>query len=341
MFEAVVLVCLAGANAPCRDQLLPGYEAETAVNCEARLAENPPGLEEGQSAYCTPGGPILAVAEVAPGVFVHEGRIAEPDKDNRGDVANLGFIVGSSSVAVIDTGTARWMGEALWRAIRKATDEPVSHVILTHMHPDHVFGTSPFEEKGAIVVAHASLERDLADRSENYLESLARLVGAENFLGTKVPHMIEGVADEAEIDIGDRTLELKAWATAHTGTDLTVLDKVTGTLFVGDLVFHRHAPALDGSLIGWQEVLGELADLPANRVVPGHGDASLAWPDGADALQRYLSVLEADTRAAIRRGSRLGDAVENIAESEAALWDLFPEFNPRNATVAFTELEWE
>jgi len=71
------------------------------------------------------------------------------------------------------------------------------------------------------------------------------------------------------------------------------------------------------------------------------GGPALDWPEGVDAMKRYLSVLERDTRAAIDRGERLAKAVEHIAQEEADDWELFQAYNPRNATVAFTELEWE
>ena len=120
-----------------------------------------------------------------------------------------------------------------------------------------------------------------------------------------------------------------------------MLDEKTGTLFAGDLVFHRHTPSLDGSLPGWRAVLDRIDALEPARVVPGHGDASLPWPEGGAALRRYLEVLARDTRAAIDAGERLGDAVREIAASEAGRWELFDIFNPANATVAYTELEWE
>lgn len=334
MFEAVIALCL---DAVCRDVLLPGYEAASAEACAAALAARP----RAEGARCAAAGPALAFDEVAPGVFVHRGAVAEPDAANGGDVSNLGFVVGDAAVAVIDAGGARRIGEAAWRAIRERTGLPVTHVILTHMHPDHVFGAQVFAEAGAEIVGHAGLGRALADRAESYLESYGARIGTERFLGTAMPVPVRAVEGALEIDLGGRSLELRAWPVAHTPADLTVFDRVTGTLFAGDLVFDRHAPALDGSLRGWQAVLAMLEDERFARVVPGHGGPVLDWPGGAAPLARYLGVLERDTRAALEGGLRIGEAAETVALEEAPGWDLFDIHNPRNATVAFTELEWE
>lgn len=347
MFEAVITLCLSLGEGPCRDHLLPGYEAQTQAACQVALSEAPPdlsvfqGLEVQDAATCQPVGEALNVTEVAPGVFVHVGQIEEPNASNRGDVSNMGFIVGETSVAVVDSGSARWIGEALWRSIRIRTDKPVSHAIVTHMHPDHALGAALFSDAGATLVAHDGLPRALADRQANYLESLTSLIGADVLLGTRVPVIDIKVSAQFQIDLGGRVLTLQAWPVAHTSNDLTVWDTATGTLFAGDLVFDLHTPALDGRLRGWRAVLGALQDLDIERVVPGHGAAALDWPLGAQPVARYLSVLEEDTRTAIDAGTRLGTAVEEIAQSERSLWQLFDAYNPRNATVAFTELEWE
>ena len=148
MFEALVTLCLLGAPETCRDALLPGAEAATLAACEAQL----PGLEVPQgpwragAPFCAPRGAVLAFEEVVPGVFVHLGVIEEPARETRGDVANIVFVLGTEAVAVIDSGSARWMGEATWRAVREVTELPVRYVVLTHMHPDHVFGASVFPD---------------------------------------------------------------------------------------------------------------------------------------------------------------------------------------------------
>lgn len=335
MFEAVMMLCATFAEGEaCREALVPGYATGTRAACEAGLRARPV-----EGAACAQAGPVLPVIEAAPGVYVHAGAIAEPDAANHGDVSNLGFVVGETAIAVIDSGGSAQVGEALWRAIRARSDLPVTHVILTHMHPDHVFGAGVFA--GAEVVGHAGLRRALAERRESYLESFSRLIGPGAFLGSDVPQVDRGIEDVAEIDLGGRALRLRAWPLAHTGTDLTVFDAQTGTLFAGDLVFDRHAPALDGSLRGWQAVLDDMAKIEADRMIPGHGGPVMGWPEGAAPLKRYLDTLARDTRKALDEGARLSDAVGRIAAEEADDWSLFEAYNPRNATVAFTELEWE
>jgi glyoxylase-like metal-dependent hydrolase (beta-lactamase superfamily II) len=135
-------------------------------------------------------------------------------------------------------------------------------------------------------------------------------------------------------------LRLKAWRAAHTDNDLTVFDEPTQTLFAGDLVFVSHLPVLDGSISGWLTVLDDLARIPAQRVVPGHGPVS-PWPAAIEDERRYLQRIAGDVRASIKRGEPIAAAARQAGESERGAWNLFDESNARNATAAYSELEWE
>src|SRR5580658_4879784 len=67
----------------------------------------------------------LAVAEIAPGDFVHYGKPLPLEAPGHDDIANIGFIVGRRCVAVIDTGGSVRVGRALRRAIRQRTYKPI------------------------------------------------------------------------------------------------------------------------------------------------------------------------------------------------------------------------
>lgn len=283
----------------------------------------------------------LPLSEVAKGVFIFQGSYETMTPQNAGLVSNVGFIVGDHAVAVIDTGGSRRAGERLLAAIRSKTSLPVRYVINTHMHPDHVFGNAAFAETAAVFVGHHKLKPALAARGAHYLRTNAPLLGPALIGEVKIVLPQIAVDGTMELDLGGRRLVLTAHATAHTDNDLTVFDAKSGTLFAGDLVFSRHIPALDGSITGWFAVMDGLAAMPANRVVPGHGPASLPWPSAMDDQRRYLNAVANDVRQFIRAGRPMDDAMEMAARSEAGNWLLFDEFHARNVAAAFAELEWE
>jgi quinoprotein relay system zinc metallohydrolase 2 len=281
------------------------------------------------------------VTEIAPGVFVHQGRYEVQSPENRGDMANASFVVGSDGVAVIDTLGSAVAGAELREAIRAVTDKPIRYVINTHMHPDHVFGNAAFKEDNPTFVGHYKLARGLGTRAERYLMINKEMLGAEAFQGIEVILPSVGVEDSLELDLGGRTLQLKAQATAHTDNDLIVTDTATDTLFLGDLLFSVHVPTLDGSIVGWLALLDELSRATPARVVPGHGPHAMAMPDALLPEQRYLATIATDVRKLIKEGKTLEDAIETAGFSERDAWKLFDHYHVRNVTAAFAELEWE
>ncbi len=342
MFEILLTACLA-ANGPCADRILPPGFKDLTV-CEAAAAERTADWATAHELIvkdwsCQKLSTGLDVREIAPGVFVHQGQHDVPTPENAGDLANLGFIVGEDAVAVIDAGGSRHVAEGLYAAIRLRTDLPIRWLILTHMHPDHSMGAEMFREAGATVVGHKNLELAMANRAETYAASMLRLMGEQAFLGTRI--IVPDRTDVTSIDLGGRALQIESYEIAHTNTDVTVLDQQTGTLFTGDLVFVEHTPALDGSILGWQAVLDRMADEGIKQIVPGHGPSPLPWPKAADPTRGYLATLTDETRKAIATGESMRRAIKHLGESQRQHWVLFDEYNKRNATVAYKELEWE
>lgn len=282
------------------------------------------------------------VREIVPGVFVHEGRYELFTPSNSGDVSNTGFIIGRDGVAVIDTGGSPRVGAELLKAIRAHTDLPIKYVINTHMHPDHVFGNAAFVDEKPTFVGHRKLPRALAARADRYLKANEELLGEEAFYGTQIIPPTLLVEDKLKLDLGGRVVILEAHKTAHTDNDVTVYDKQTGTLFLGDLLFAKHVPALDGSIRGWLALLDQLSQRKdVARVVPGHGPASVDWPNALAAEKRYLARIADDVRTFIKQGRTLAQAAKEAGLSEKDAWLLFEEYHARNVSAAFAELEWE
>ena len=280
-------------------------------------------------------------SELAPGIRVHVPRPALVAKANQGDIANLGLVIGDEACAVIDTGGSPAIGEKFHAAIAAVTGKPVKYVINTHTHPDHLFGNIAFAGKDVTFVGHRNLPRAIASRQEYYLVSFRRQLGEELMAGMRFVAPTLLVEDELTLDLGNRRLVLKAWPPAHTDCDLTVYDQTTGTLFTGDLVFREHIPVLDGTILGWLKVMDGLASMKATLAVPGHGAPDDTWPAALDAQRTYFERLAADLRQDIKDGINLSRAIEAAAANERRNWALFDEYNGRNASQAYKELEWE
>ncbi len=282
----------------------------------------------------------LAVAEIAPGIFVHGGVQADASPANDDEIANIGFIVGDRAVAVIDPGGSYHEGNELRAAIREHTSLPVRYVIMTHVHPDHILGAAAFRDDHPDFIGHSKLPGALAQRGAYYVRRLHEAIGDEANGSEIVPPTVL-VSTRLDLDLGGRRLVVSAHGPAHTDSDLTIFDEKTSTFWLADLLFVDRIPVIDGSLLGWLDELRQVTAIPAARAVPGHGPVEAAWPQAAAPEQRYLEAVARDTRAAVKAGIDIADAHRHVAQSERGHWLLFDDYHPRNVTAAYKELEWE
>jgi len=282
----------------------------------------------------------LPVQQIAEGVYVHQGVHEDLDEGYHGDIANIGFVVGSKGVAVIDTGGSMKVGQRLRDSVKQVTSPPILYVINTHVHPDHVFGNAAFVQDKPIFVGHAKLPHAMALRKDAYMRSNQQWLG-DDFTGSELIPPSDMVQDTTELDLGDRKLQLKAYSTAHTNTDITVMDSKTGTLWTGDLLFVERIPSIDGDIKGWLSAIESLKSVPAKRIVPGHGPVVENGRKALDNEERYLTTLLNDVRNDIKKGITMEKAMDTAAASEKNNWKLFDTINRRNVNLIYPELEWE
>jgi len=212
----------------------------------------------------------LEATEITRGVWVVEGRTERFSRENGGNIVNTAFIETDEGVVVIDSGPSRRYGEAFRELIETTTAKPVTHVLITHHHPDHAFGNQAFEPE-TLYMLSASREL-LARDGEAFSDNMYRLVG-DWMRGTEIV-LPPNTLDPGEWQVGNRRFRLLEM-TGHTGADLVVFEESSGVLFAADMLFFERAlttPQSPGLDI-WAAELDELERLPFRWVVPGHGPA--------------------------------------------------------------------
>jgi len=292
----------------------------------------------------------LNVKKIADGVYVHYGKHENIyEGSNIGDIANLGFIIGDESIAVIDTGGSHQVGEALKLAIKKISKKPIKYVINTHVHQDHIFGNTAFISDETIIYGHFNLKKALQERGSQYIKQISeagdkvkgtRIIFPHRVIAEISPDQVKKLSNEITIDLGNRKLLLTSHPTAHTYSDATVFDLKTKTFFVGDLVSDERAPTMDGLVKNWIKVLNEIEKVDFKIMVPGHGKIQ----KDNTALKKtrtYLQVLYDDVIDALKKDMPAEKVIKIAAQTEKDKWILFDRVNPGNVVRTFMRYEWE
>lgn len=190
--------------------------------------------------------------------------VAEPES------VNIGLVVGTTGALVVDTGSSPAQGRAIREAAQAvAGDVPLTHVVVTHAHYDHLFGLAAFAD--LTTLGHRDLARVLQTGRPPaaQLESLG--ISDADVIA---PGRTFGLA--TTIDLGDCHVEVVHFGRGHTDHDVVVLVPGRGVVFAGDLLESSAPPACgdDAWPADWPATLdGTLGTLRRGAVVvPGHGD---------------------------------------------------------------------
>ena len=205
----------------------------------------------------------------------------------RGGVSNMGFIVTNSTVIVIDSEFYEQTATNAVAAIRRITDKPVRHVIVTHSDPDHVNGLPSFPG-GVEVIAHPNARAEMIAALDSWIPSPAspsqRL---RDYLPTRL------VSSAIDLNLDGVPIRLLHVAPAHTDGDVIVYLPVQRIAFAGDILTPEVGPYpgihlnKHGSSLGWIQTVRALLQLDATLFVSGHGS-----PVDRSELQARLRLAE-------------------------------------------------
>ena len=243
----------------------------------------------------------FAWRQVADGVYV-----VEPNSMGSNSVV----VIGESSVLLVDSQIAPSSARLLIEELRAVTPLPVSHVVNTHWHLDHVGGNEAIRElhPAVRVLAHSGAPEGALEGGEDqrrraaefWREALGdnpRPVDRLSLAELEEPYVFEPdvlIGGAMQVDLGGRIVDVMAMPSGHTGGDLVVYLPAGRILAGGDLVLPQLF-ANRGYPARYVRTLRALMDLAPLTVVPGHGPVR----QGTDLIAEQLVQLEA-LRSAVR-----------------------------------------
>lgn len=257
----------------------------------------------------------LEPEKIADDTWVVIGTTEDITRGNGGNIVNTAFVVTAEGVVVIDSGPSKRYGEQLKAAIARVTDKPVLRVYNTHHHPDHFLGNQAFAS--VPIAALAATRAGEREEGGAFADNMYRMAG-DWASGT------EPVVAGEEVAAGKRTIgghEFEFLALeGHTAGDLAILDRTTGVLFAGDLVFLDRAPTTPhASIARWRQSLDALAALGARKTVPGHGPVH-AGSAGIEQTRKWLIWLDQTLSHSAAQGLDMVEVMRlPMPESLAAL----------------------
>ena len=258
---------------------------------------------------------------------------------------NSGVIIGDDSVMVIEAQATPRLAEKVIEEIRRVTDKPISHLVLTHYHAVRVLGASAFAAPQVIMshVAGAMVaERGMEDWKSEFQRFPRLFEGHESIPGLTWPTTTFG--DSMTVYLGKRRIELMTLGRAHTAGDAVIWVPDEQVMFTGDIVEYRSACYCgDGHFGDWGPTLDAVASFNPRAIAPGRGDA-LDTPElvqaGLECTREFLDATYMPAAMVAARGGSLKEAwdgVRDACDSRFSDYAIYEHCLPFNVSRAYDE----
>ena len=275
---------------------------------------------------------VIEVERLEDNLFVLRGE---------GGGGNTGVFVTTEGVVVVDTKNPGW-GQPILEQIRALTSNPVTTLINTHSHGDHVSGNVGFPATVDVVThettkANMEVMRPYTGRTEPPVNVF------EGTNGRGLP--TRTFTDRMSLGSGADRVDLYYFGRAHTGGDAWVVFPALRTLHAGDAFLGKRVPFIDaangGSGVAFPDTVQMAHDTIRNvdTIITGHSTQA-TWQD----LNQW-AAFNRDFLEMVRAGRSAGKTVGEIAATwtTPATYVGYAAPNPagvtRNIQVIVDELE--
>lgn len=270
-------------------------------------------------------------------VYALLGPVSIPNKQNRGYMVNSTIIIGNQGVILIDTGFTDEIGRHIKNAIRGITDKPVTHIINTHFHGDHILGNSAFE--GATIISSENCKATMEKSGYEWIGILESVTG-EKFPNTRPVVADTGYSEGTHSDVILAGINLQLWVPkgSHTPGDLMVYLPEDKILIAGDILVDTMIPSFrDAHVAAWITTLQKIAELDPATIVPGHG--SLMKTADVKKLQSLISTLYNGIEAGYKDGLMDSEIRKTLDLTEWKKLKHFDDLMGTNINRTYLEVE--
>lgn len=278
----------------------------------------------------------ISFDEIGKGVYAYT---AEGDP-------NTGVVVGDDSVLVFDAQATPAMAQTVIDRVRKVTDKPISHVVLSHYHAVRVLGAPAYGAREIVcsdVAREMIVERGEQDKASE-IGRFPRLFRGADSIRPGLTWPSATFSDSMSIWLGTREVRLMKLGRGHTAGDIVAWVPDAQVSFAGDLVEYGATPYCgDAHFTDWPGTLDRLSALGSAAMVPGRGAAltgAAMVTEGIKGTRAFLS----DLFEAVKRSRAAGHSLrESFERTHAALkptygdWVIFEHCLPFNVSRAYDE----
>ena len=244
-------------------------------------------------------------------------RVVEVEKlkDNlymmRGGGGNSAVFITSTGVVVVDTKNPGW-GQPLLDKIRTVTDKPITTIINTHTHGDHVSGNVEFPAS-VQVVTHENTAKNMQEMRQP--TGIAPPAGGPVNIfkqnnGVGLPKRT--FKDKLSLGSGADRVDLYYFGRGHTNGDAFVVFPSLRVMHAGDIFSGKNVPLLDAVNGGSGVLIGDTLAKAASGVkdvdgiITGHSTVMTV----AD-LQEY-AAFNNDFRDTVQAAKKAGKTVDDV-----------------------------